>query len=460
MLKLKLKSILKSDKLESNKKIALSLFSGCGGDTLGMINANYDVKYFSEFDKNAIKSHLLNFNSTLVEENGFTDIKKISNETFEKLKPIDLIFSGFPCQGFSNAGKKDSNDSRNELVYEFIRATDVLKPEWIIGENVSGLLTKFGNHPITNKKTKVIDIISDLFKQIGYTITYNIVNAVSIGVPQLRKRLIIVGHRDELSINGLIYPLIDFHFKSWAWAYSDLSIRKFIIPTLKGAIKYNTDVNNISVILTTETESSGIIHPNLIKIASNIRNLSSKEIDFIKIQSNNDNSDLNICDSDSLNRINGYITSDTLNIIMNDKNYKFPNEIYEELIKSKKIYEINGLLSYGKRATPYHCEIIDPDMPSKTIICTYGTCPRLFVCLKDTNNQHWIRPLLPIELCQIQGFPKDFKFSGNDKDIIKQIGNAVPPRMIEMIIKQLDNCKFIKEKENNIEINDDQYDDE
>ena len=93
-------------------------------------------------------------------------------------------------------------------------------------------------------------------------------------------------------------------------------------------------------------------------------------------------------------------------------------------------------LSFGKRDSPVHCEIIDIRRPCKTIICCYEHQPRLFVPLRNKNG-YFLRCLLPIELKQIQGFPVDYKLAGNLKKQITQIGNAVPPGLIRLIAEKL-----------------------
>ena len=81
-------------------------------------------------------------------------------------------------------------------------------------------------------------------------------------------------------------------------------------------------------------------------------------------------------------------------------------------------------------------EIIDIRKPINTIICSYAHCPRFFVPLKNKNG-NFLRTITPDELKQIQGFPRDYRLSGNDSKRIQQIGNAVPPPLIEMIVKCL-----------------------
>ena len=121
---------------------AISLFSGMGGDSLGLTNAGFNLVAYSEKEKQMKETHDLNFTDCeLIGSDVGSDIKKITDDEFLKYKDkVDLIFAGFPCQGFSNAGKKKLNDPRNTLFKEFVRATKLINPKFIIGENVKGLL--------------------------------------------------------------------------------------------------------------------------------------------------------------------------------------------------------------------------------------------------------------------------------------------------------------------------------
>ena len=93
-------------------------------------------------------------------------------------------------------------------------------------------------------------------------------------------------------------------------------------------------------------------------------------------------------------------------------------------------------MSFGKRISPFHIEISDIDAPTKTIHCGYNFQPRLFVLLKN-NKDTFIRPFNIKELQQIQGFPKKYKFFGKKKDIITQIGNCVPSKLVTKIVKEI-----------------------
>lgn len=302
------------------------------------------------------------------------------------------------CQGFSNAGKKRADDPRNELVHEFVRVVQITKPRYIIGENVHGLLSRQGYDPSSKRLRHVIDIIRDLFSAIGYNITYKVLKATDFGVPQERRRLIIVGTKSRS--DGL-YPHMPWDSLSRPAANTVGNIRGFLETHLDGAMPFKEDnipdgLSRHYWIITGETKATGKPHPNLIRLNNGIRNKSSKEREEDGID-----------------------------------------------VGSDSIIVEGGLISFGVRRSAYHGQILDPDMPCKTIICTYGSCPRLFVGLYNPDDgSYWVRCLSVKELGQIQGFPADYKWQGNEKEIITQIGNAVPPALCEAVIRSLPNIVY------------------
>lgn len=169
---------------------AISLFSGAGGDSAGMHNANINVIAFSEINKIARNTHEQNFPQCVLLGKDFGgDIVKTTNEELDTYKnKIDVLFAGFPCQGYSNAGKKKTDDPRNTLFNEFVRVTKRTNPPIIIGENVKGLLTKK-----TSNDEMYIDVITREFEDLGYIIKYKIMKTDQYGIPQKRERLIIIG---------------------------------------------------------------------------------------------------------------------------------------------------------------------------------------------------------------------------------------------------------------------------
>ena len=296
------------------------------------------------------------------------------------------------CQGFSHAGKKKSDDPRNELVHEFVRVAKLVEPEWIVGENVRGLLSRKGVYPPGSPARPIIEIIKELFEGIGYKITWRVVDATEVGVPQLRKRLIIIGHR------GSEYPQIPWN--ELPTPAVKPTIRSLLGTTLEGAVElpelYKPSEQDARFwIQTGETNVKEIPHPNLVRLVAGIRNLSSKEM-------------------------------------------KEQNKTEKE-----QFVEPKGLISFGTRAGGYHGQVLDPDAPCKTIICAYNQCPRLFVGLHNASvGKYWVRCLTPEECGLIQGFPADYAWQGSVKDKITQIGNAVPPPLATAIAKLIEKATF------------------
>lgn len=345
---------------------AVSLFSGMGGDTLGMVNAGINVVGFNEIDKKFIETHEENFGNCKFIGEKSNDIRKIPDEEIKKLENINLIFAGFPCQGFSNAGKKMPSDPRNTLFREFARFTKLLKPDYIIGENVKGLLSRK-----TDKNENFIDVIVQEFKNLGYDIKFQVFKTHEYGIPQKRERLIIIGARSELQ-NPLIFPQ----------PYeADTSLKNIVKFSMEGTIPF---------------DFSGIEIPEECIL---------KDLDNEELPRNP----------------HPYLKS-KVDANLEKRTYK------------DKVYD--SLISFSKRDSPIHCEIIDIRNPSKTIICSYDHQPRLYVPIQNKNGRY-IRCLLPDELKQIQGFPLDYEVLGNLKQKIVQIGNAVPPPLVKQIVEKL-----------------------
>lgn len=166
----------------------LDLFSGAGGFSAGFQMAGFDIIGAIELDKWAAETFEKNHPGSKVL---VSDISKISNQELKKNfgKP-DIILGGPPCQGFSictkNAG--DPKDPRNSLFKEFIRAVKVLEPSVVILENVPNLI-----NAKTESKKKVVELIEGELTSLGYHVESKILEAVLYGVPQIRKRLFVIG---------------------------------------------------------------------------------------------------------------------------------------------------------------------------------------------------------------------------------------------------------------------------
>lgn len=170
---------------KKNKFTVVGLFSGCGGLDLGFINAGYQVVWANDFNKDAVETYKRNIGNHIVLE----DITKIPSEVIPD--DFDVLLGGFPCQGFSIANsKRNMEDGRNFLYKEMLRIIRDKKPKVFVAENVKGLLSM--------EKGKVIEMIINDFKSLGYNVDYKLVKASNYGIPQNRERVLILGNRLNL----------------------------------------------------------------------------------------------------------------------------------------------------------------------------------------------------------------------------------------------------------------------
>jgi len=180
-----------------NRPTVLDLFSGAGGIALGFQQAGYRVVGGIDFSKHAIGT----FNANIAGEVGVVrDLRDPDFSDIEKMVggDVDVIVGGPSCQGFSTSGGlskasgRDETDPRNRLFLNYINMVDLLRPSWIVFENVPGLL-------LYDNGRVALDIVK-AFREIGYTIAPMILLAADFGVPQLRRRLVFVGNRTGADI--------------------------------------------------------------------------------------------------------------------------------------------------------------------------------------------------------------------------------------------------------------------
>ena len=164
----------------------VSLFAGCGGLDLGLVNAGHKIVYANDIDADCKKTYDAFFDHELV----LKDVKEVSGDEFPE---YDLLTGGFPCQGFSVANLyRKVDDERNELYLQIVRLIKETKPKYFLAENVPGLLSL--------GKGEVAKMILNDFRTIGvdeggegYEVNMYLLNAADYGVPQGRKRVIFLG---------------------------------------------------------------------------------------------------------------------------------------------------------------------------------------------------------------------------------------------------------------------------
>ena len=166
----------------------VSFFAGAGGLDLGFEQAGFDIIWANEYDKEIWETYEKNHKKTVL------DKRSIVNISSDEIPDCDGIIGGPPCQSWSEAGaKKGIADKRGQLFFEFMRILADKKPKFFLAENVSGMLLPTHGTALEN--------IKQMFVDIGYDLSFQMLNVSDYGIPQDRKRVFFIGFRKDLNIN-------------------------------------------------------------------------------------------------------------------------------------------------------------------------------------------------------------------------------------------------------------------
>ena len=347
----------------------IDLFAGCGGLSLGFMKAGYTVTKAVEFDPPIAKTYKENHPEVDVIVD---DIKNIDTTDIFKSGDADIIIGGPPCQGFSMAGARIRNgfidDPRNYLFKHYVNVVKTVKPTVFIMENVKGMKTMQGGKIFQEILNAFAD--SELMDGTPYSIFFKIIKATDFGVPQKRERLIII---------GTTLPNVQFET---IWAETKAEIEREY-PDYFSPVTVRDAIGNLPGVTV-----DGII-PNPTPLTTYQRFLS--------------------CDSEYItNHAKSHHSNkavERMEQIDNGQNY---TELKEQ---------INSVHSgsYGRLCW---------DEPASTITTRFDT-PAGGRFIHPIEN----RTLTPREVARIQSFPDDFIFYGTRREISRQIGNAVPPKV-------------------------------
>lgn len=184
----------------------IDLFAGCGGLSLGLYQAGWNGLFAIEKNQNAFET--LSFN--LIERKkhfawpswlpitplNIIDVNKKYREQLLALRgKVDLVAGGPPCQGFSMAGKRVEDDIRNQLVFSYIDFIDMVRPKLLLFENVKGFTYAFKKKN-DSEVVPYSEIVKNKLRELGYGVHAQVVDFSHFGVPQRRKRFIMVGVLD------------------------------------------------------------------------------------------------------------------------------------------------------------------------------------------------------------------------------------------------------------------------
>lgn len=182
--------------IDSRRPIAVDLFAGAGGLSLGFEQAGFDIAAAVEFDPIHAAVHEYNYpySTTFCRDAAGITGREIREQSAIGDREIHVVAGGPPCQGISMMGKRAIDDPRNALLGEFARLVLELQPRYFVMENVAGLTV--GNH------RQLLDEVIDILADGGYQVLlpYRVLQAADFGTPQSRRRLILLGARSDVPL--------------------------------------------------------------------------------------------------------------------------------------------------------------------------------------------------------------------------------------------------------------------
>jgi len=368
-----------------NKLRVLDLFSGIGGLSYGFEQTG---NYSTVGGLDLLSDRTATFQRNHPQAFGFSfDITSYLPADVGRYigQNPDIIVGGAPCQGFSSIRPfrtLSENDQRNNLFRSFAEYVSFFKPEWFVFENVVGLLT--------HKNGESLKILLQEFGALGYKVDFRVMNAAYYGVPQLRERLIVVGNRQNRTFDWPM-PTHYIEYKSMAGTAHG----KVIKPSSKeDCLAAVTVMDALSDLPALRSGESSTVY------SSNPKN------DYQKYLR---------AGSTGLNLHEASVHSAKMLEIIRHSGYNI--ESVRHLVSS-------GFSSSYSR--------LEPDRPSVTLTVNF-VCPSSNKCIHPEQE----RALTPREGARLQGFPDKFNFAGSRTQIVKQIGNAVPPILSRVVAEQI-----------------------
>jgi len=356
--------------------VAVDLFSGAGGLSLGLGWAGFDVRLGVDNDPHALRTFAANHSGKPLE----ADINDLSGADIlaeAGASEIHLLAGGPSCQGFSTHGKRFADDPRNFLYKEFLRVVKELGPPTVLIENVKGMLIA--------KNGAFRDEIYAEFRKLGYAITGEIALAADYGVPQLRQRVIFLATR--LSDEPIVHPTPTHSANGHSERFPHRTVAQAIgdLP-LVGVGDHDSSLSYASPV---EDDYQAELR-------------SSAEVVFNHVTRTP--SDLALAIIERIEQGEGLRS---LPISM------LPNRFRKMRTISTGAHRRDCTTLYYRLAE---------DRPAYTITC-YFTNVSAGAFTHPVAN----RSISPREAARIQSFPDWFRFVGSY--IPRQIGNAVPPMM-------------------------------
>lgn len=376
--------------MRSDSDQVISLFAGAGGLSQGLAFAGCKPFAGVEIDEDA--------RSTYEENLGIPchalDLAQVSaSELRVKLgvkgSPLAIV-GGPPCQGFSSAGGRDSSDPRNRLIFNYLHIVEALNPRWFVFENVEGLLT-------ANDGASLFKL-AGAFSRIGYAFRIEKVNFAGFGVPQARKRVIIVGNRLGL----------DFTFPDYSHSYDagkhrwggSLPASPVLSRALAGLPKPSADPRSSIGYATASAQNQ---YDERMRQGNTARALTHHHASEFSVR--------------DIERMSALLPGQTMKDL--------PEHLWHDSFRRRAFRRVmDGTPTERRGGAPSGLKRLRGDLNSLTIT---GAATQEFV--HPFEN----RTLTLRECARIQSFPDAYRFSGSSRSVAQQIGNAVPPIGAEVL---------------------------
>jgi DNA (cytosine-5)-methyltransferase 1 len=379
--------------MSKNRLNTLDLFAGAGGFSLGFSKAGFNIIGAIELNKKYADTHDLNFkgSKTIAGDIREWTPKKFSEITGIRPQDVDVIIGGPPCQTFSSIGGAKINsvtengikeDPRNYLYQDFYDFVRYFKPKVFIMENVPTMKTKYKGQLFENLLAKIDDI--------KYHAHYDILNSVNYGVPQIRKRLFVVGFKSKS--NKFQFP------EKTHYSPNEVEDKKSLLKylTVKDAI------SDLPIIF------DGIREHHLPYSKKGNNSKFKKAIRNGSATVGN-----NICRM-SNERAKKVFT------------HMKQGDIYMDLAP-----EIRKILPFREDIFRDRLKRLSNNKPSWTVLAHIGMDGYMYIHPTET------RTLSVREAARIQSFDDNFEFVGNMREQYIQVGNSVPPLLANAIAKSL-----------------------
>lgn len=422
----------------------IDLFAGCGGLTLGLKKAGFQLELAVERSDMAGETFYHNFVEKIKSGKDWESfcslpvekqaekrlvVKELatvlsSPSLIKKLKAaeVDLIAGGPPCQGFSLAGRRNPDDARNQLPWQFLDLVEKVGPKAVILENVSGISQNFKKHD----KEAPLDQLRIALSQIGkgYRVQPVLLNAMHFGVPQHRPRVMLIAIREDIA-NQQNIEVTDTIWKS-DYEIQDRACKPTLAPTVTH--KFNK-IKTVAEAFEGLTEST---NNHRVRKHSDITSRRFQLYQYLK-EHNIPARVLNIAVEDSLGE-----SEKRFQLIDQLSAAKLPAKSPDGTVLARTLDDLIKLIC--ELGTKKHSQRpLSLDAPAPTIV----TLPDDYVHPTEP------RTLTVREMARLQSFPDTFEFraketTGGTKRRVEvpqysQVGNAVPPLLGEAVGKVIYN---------------------